>query len=103
MNDNQETIKRIDKWLGTLEQRIETLLEQPTTDLQPGEREMAIGKHLSSWIKLVELRNQATLSNNPERSENLLLDAIYGADDRIEKKTANTPEKDGENAHNCPA
>ncbi len=55
----QDTMRRINYWLGILEQRIQTLLRHndPET-MKPGEREQAVSRHLMLTMRLLSLRQQ---------------------------------------------
>ncbi len=72
----QDTLRRINYWLGILEQRIQTLLKQndPET-MKPGEREQAVSRHLMLTMRLLSLRQQYTKAR-ASAEEQALMDVL---------------------------
>ncbi len=72
----QDTMRRINYWLGILEQRIQTLLRHndPET-MKPGEREQAVSRHLMLTMRLLSLRQQYTKAR-ASAEEQALMDAL---------------------------
>jgi hypothetical protein len=72
----QDTLRRINYWLGILEQRIQTLLRHndPET-MKPGEREQAISRHLMLTMRLLSLRQQYAKAR-ASAEEQALMDAL---------------------------
>jgi hypothetical protein len=72
----QDAMRRINYWLGILEERIQTLLQHndPET-MKPGEREQAVSRHLMLTMRLLSLRQQYTKAN-ASADEQAMLDAL---------------------------
>lgn len=72
----QDTMRRINYWLGVLEQRIQALLQHndPET-MKPGEREQAVSRHLMLTMRLLSLRQQYTKAR-ASAEEQSLMDAL---------------------------
>jgi hypothetical protein len=75
----QDTLRRVNTWLNTLEKRIAALLQDNDPQaLKPGEREQAISRHLAMLLRLLQYRQKLTRPDQsaPSPAEQALLDAL---------------------------
>lgn len=72
----QDALRRINYWLGVLEQRIQTLLRHTDPEtMKPGEREQAASRHLMLTMRLLSLRQQYAIAK-ASTEEQSLMDAL---------------------------
>ncbi|MDQ2716819.1 MAG: hypothetical protein M3Z08_18085 [Chloroflexota bacterium] len=79
----QDTMRHVQRWIDVLEERIIALLQaNELHTLKPGERELAVNRHLVLVLRLLKLRQQYAGKDQPDDTQAGMLEAIlHGIDE----------------------